>query len=33
LSTKQQAKSVQESNHLHSGLQTVLNKKRETKEE
>jgi len=29
LSTKQQAKSVQESNHLHSGLQTVLNKKRE----
>ena len=30
LSTKQQAKSVQESNHLHSGLQTVLNKKRET---
>jgi hypothetical protein len=29
LSTKQQAKSIQESNHLHSGLQTVLNKKRE----
>jgi len=30
LSNKQQAKSIQEGNHLHSGLQTVLNKKRET---
>jgi hypothetical protein len=30
LSSKQQAKSIQEGNHLHSGLQTVLNKKRET---
>jgi hypothetical protein len=30
LSNKQHEKSIQEGNHLHSGLQTVLNKKRET---
>ena len=33
LSNKQHEKSGQERDHLHSGLQTVLNKKREIKEE
>jgi hypothetical protein len=33
LSDKQHAKSGQERDHLHSGLQTVLNKKRETSKE